>query len=452
MPLEPEIAERLARVVRDLEPLAQLWRESTVLPAEQRRAVDEFAERLVDNYPYGDVKYVGQILKPPHPVAWIAYAAAALVNPNNHALDAGPATSVMEKEAVMELAGMVGFAEHLGHLTSSGTIANLEALYVARELNPTGIVVSSKAAHYTHSRMSHLLGLSHESVREDRAGRIDLDALEDRLAAGGVGTVVATLGTTSLGALDPVHDIVQIARRFGVRVHVDAAYGGFHTLLAGSDPLVDPRPFDALKDVDSIVVDPHKHGLQPYGCGSVLFADPEVGKFFAHDSPYTYFTSDELHLGEISIECSRAGAAAAALWATLRALGLDRDGLGAILADGRRAAQRIAQRIAQSDAAQLVVDPELDIVCMHASAPTTSEISRRSQYAFDRLAEAGWHVAKLQVDSSWLVGTGGAVTVDSEQTTVLRSCVMKPEHLAVADEFADAVISFLADGSLASAH
>ncbi|MDQ4115081.1 MAG: hypothetical protein M3306_28910, partial [Actinomycetota bacterium] len=85
-------------------------------------------------------------------------------------------------------------------------------------------------------------------------------------------------------------------------------------------------------------------------------------------------------------------------------------------------------------------------------APTTSEISRRSQYAFDRLAEAGWHVAKLQVDSSWLVGTGGAVMVDSEQTTVLRSCVMKPEQLAVADEFADAVISFLADGSLGSAH
>ena len=74
----------------------------------------------------------------------------------------------------------------------------------------------------------------------------------------------------------------------------------------------------ALAACDSIVVDPHKHGLQPYGCGAVLFRDPAVGRLYLHDSPYTYFTSDELHLGEISLECSRAGAAAAALWLTLR--------------------------------------------------------------------------------------------------------------------------------------
>src|SRR5204862_500121 len=83
--------------------------------------------------------------------------------------------------------------------------------------------------------------------------------------------------------------------------------------------LVDPAPFAAVARCDSVVVDPHKHGLQPYGCGAVLFADPAVGRLYRHDSPYTYFTSGELHLGEISLECSRAGAAAAALWLTLQA-------------------------------------------------------------------------------------------------------------------------------------
>ncbi len=78
--------------------------------------------------------------------------------------------------------------------------------------------------------------------------------------------------------------------------------------------------YDATPHADSIVVDPHKHGLQPYGCGCVLFKDPSVGRFYKHDSPYTYFTSAELHLGEISLECSRAGAAAVALWATQRLL------------------------------------------------------------------------------------------------------------------------------------
>ena len=76
------------------------------------------------------------MLKPPHPAAVAGYLAAMLVNPNNHALDGGRVTSAMEKEAVAQLAAMFGFATHLGHLTSSGTIANLEALYVARETHP----------------------------------------------------------------------------------------------------------------------------------------------------------------------------------------------------------------------------------------------------------------------------------------------------------------------------
>ena len=87
---------------------------------------------------------------------------------------------------------------------------------------------------------------------------------------------------------------------------------------------------------DCIVIDPHKRGLQPYGCGAVFFDDPTVGRFDKHDSPYTDFTSAELHLGEISLECSRAGAAAAAaLWLTLRAVPLE-----PVLAAARRAAPR----------------------------------------------------------------------------------------------------------------
>ena len=138
---------------------------------------------------------------------------------------------------------------------------------------------------------------------------------------------MATAGTTGLGAVDQVQAIVEVAREHGVRVHVDSAYGGFFTLLAKHvPPLVEPEPWLAIADADSVVVDPHKHGLQPYGCGAVLFRDPSVGRFYVHDSPYTYFTSDELHLGEISLECSRAGAAAAAFWATVQVFPLNPTG------------------------------------------------------------------------------------------------------------------------------
>ena len=68
------------------------------------------AERLRDNYPYFHPLYAGQMLKPPHPVARLAYALAMWINPNNHALDGGRASSAMEKEAVAEIAAMLGWA------------------------------------------------------------------------------------------------------------------------------------------------------------------------------------------------------------------------------------------------------------------------------------------------------------------------------------------------------
>lgn len=78
-------------------------------------------DRLRDNYPFFHPRYAGQMLKPPHPAAVVGYLAAMLVNPNNHALDGGPATARMEREVVAALATMFGYGEHLGHLTTSGT-------------------------------------------------------------------------------------------------------------------------------------------------------------------------------------------------------------------------------------------------------------------------------------------------------------------------------------------
>ncbi|MCY1013703.1 aminotransferase class I/II-fold pyridoxal phosphate-dependent enzyme [Nannocystis pusilla] len=182
------------------------------------------------------------MIKPPHPVAVVGYLATMLINPNNHALDGGPPTAVMEREAVDALARMLGFDEHLGHLTSSGTIANLEALFVARETHPGRAIAFSEESHYTHARMGHLLGVPTRSVPADARGRMDLDALAELLARGEVGTVVATLGTTSLGAIDPLDAIVPLARahgrgprRRGVRRVLCAARG------ASPDGL-DPKP------------------------------------------------------------------------------------------------------------------------------------------------------------------------------------------------------------------
>src|ERR1700675_3918034 len=148
------------------------------------------AERLQDNYPYFHPLYAGQMLKPPHPVARLAYALAMWINPNNHALDGGRATSAMEKEAVAEIAGMYGWKNFLGHLCGGGTMANLEALWVAGQLQPGKKILASEQAHYTHGRISGVLQLPFETVRCDARGRMEVNALAKRVGRGDVGTVV----------------------------------------------------------------------------------------------------------------------------------------------------------------------------------------------------------------------------------------------------------------------
>src|SRR5207247_8456562 len=134
--LPDDQAKRLLARVEELAPLGSLLADAADVGPEGRAALTELADRLANTYPFPDPHYAGQMLKPPHPVAWAAYAAAMLLNPNNHALDGGPATASMEREAVAAMAEMFGLQTHLGHLAASGTIANLEALWVARELRP----------------------------------------------------------------------------------------------------------------------------------------------------------------------------------------------------------------------------------------------------------------------------------------------------------------------------
>ena len=400
------------------------------------QVLEETAHRLGDNYPYFHPLYAGQMLKPPHPVARAAYALAMKINPNNHARDGGRASSAMEVEAVREIAGMFGWKEYLGHLTSGGTFANLEALWMAGQLRPGLRIVGSEQAHYTHHRISSVLKLEFAGVAADERGRMRLDALEDELRKGDVGTVVATLGTTAMGAVDPLEEILALAWRYGARVHVDAAYGGYFRLIA--DALDEParRAYAAIGQADSIVIDPHKHGLQPYGCGCVLFRDPTVGRFYKHDSPYTYFTSTQLHLGEISLECSRAGAAAVALWATQRLLPLTGDGAFAEgLRRGRRAALELDRRIRGDERFEALAAgaPELDIVVWALRAADFRKASVEARSVFDACARRGLHLALVQLPGSWF-GVRNHAQNEAGTLTCLRSVLMKPEHEAWLDE------------------
>ncbi len=435
------------------EPDADAEAASAGAPERMAAVLDETAKRLGDNYPYFHPLYAGQMLKPPHPVARAAYALAMAINPNNHARDGGRASSDMEVEAVAGIAAMFGWGpdSYLGHLTSSGTIANLEALWIAGQVAAStgdrSRILGSEQSHYTHHRISSVLKLDFSSVPADERGRMDLNALEKELRKGDVRTVVVTLGTTAIGAVDPLDEILRLRERYAFRVHVDAAYGGYFKLIPESLDEPARRAFAAIGQADSIVVDPHKHGLQPYGCGCVLFRDPGVGRFYKHDSPYTYFTSKELHLGEISLECSRAGASAVALWATQRLLPLTPDGdFARGLAAGRRAALALYAHL-RKDADRFEVlaggPPELDIVVWKVAAASPEQSSELAQRLFDRCAMKNLHLALVQLPECWFEPVDRpARQTESGLVTCLRSVLMKPEHEVwlerIWSEFADA--------------
>src|SRR6184192_1557521 len=401
------------------------------------------AERLRNNDPYFHPLYAGQMLKPPHPVARMAYALAMWINPNNHALDGGRATSAMEKEAVAEIAAAFGWKNFLGHLCGGGTMASLEALWVAGQLQPGKKILASKQAHYTHQRISGVLQLAFESVPTDALGRMDMEALAKRVERGNVGTVVATVGTTATGSMDPLPEILELRAKHGFRVHADAAYGGYFILAEnlGKDTR---STFEQIGIVDSIVIDPHKHGLQPYGCGCVLFRDPGVGRLYKHNSPYTYFSSAELHLGEISLECSRPGASAAALWATQLLLPLKKRGeFSRGLESGRNAALALFEKLKADSWFVTAFAPELDIVVFAPRGNNASETSAMSRRVFQAAARHDLHLAVAELPIHFWGKDLGDVKGDRDTVTCLRTVLMKPEHL----EWADRIWELLSDAT-----
>lgn len=409
-------------------------------PAEQmalEQALLEAARRLGETEPYPHPLYAGHMLKPPHAAARLGYMLALGLNPNNHAFDGGCASSRMEIEAVEQIAAMFGWSGAVGHLCSGGTVANLEALWIARQAvrerhGPDAAeagVAASAQAHYCHARAASLLGQPFTVVPADSDGRMDVDAVAALLRGGSVGTVVATLGTSAGGAVDPLDLIADLCAEHGAHLHVDAAYGGYFT-LADDLPAHVRRAFDAVARADSFVVDPHKHGLQPYGCGCVVLRDPALQRHYAHTADYAYQSTDDPHLGRIALECSRPGASAVALWTTLQVRPLLRGGAFARdLTASRQAAAGLWSALRRDRRFVPLAAPDLDVVTWAVRAPTVRLASARARLLHAAAQRLGLHVSLAEVPATMAGAHGFAGTADADRLLVLRACLMKPEHL-----------------------
>ena len=263
---------------------------------------------------------------------------------------------------------------------------------------------------------------------------MDLDHLEEVLATGRVGTVVATLGTTGLGALDPLPDILERARAAGARVHVDTAYGGFFALVADDSPdgvasgavPRDRRQSTAWSSTRTST------GCSPTAAARCCSATRRSAASTCTTRPTPTSAPTSCTSARSRSSAAAPGAAAAALWLTLEVLPLTDAGLGQALRADRRGALEWAALLGASDALAAYQAPELDIVTYFPRRPTLSTIDAASEALF-HAAAAGDPTEQIHLATYTVTGrcAGGARARRRAPTSpaarILRSTVMKPE-------------------------
>jgi glutamate/tyrosine decarboxylase-like PLP-dependent enzyme len=200
---------------------------------------------------------------------------------------ASPGAVKMENFLIQWFCSLFGFPETAyGNLTSGGSIANLIGIVTARdkyEINSANILRSciylTKYAHHSVSKAIRISGLKECIIREipvDDKFRMDADMLEKIISedtAKGLNPflIIASVGTTDTGSVDPVNNIGDIASVNNLWLHLDAAYGGFFILTESGKKII-----KGMEKADSIVIDPHKGLFLPYGSGAVIVKDADA--------------------------------------------------------------------------------------------------------------------------------------------------------------------------------
>lgn len=243
-----------------------------------------------------------------------------------------------------------------------------------------GVILTSVSSHYSVWKICEALGIGIDQcklVEVDDNYRMETRDLEDRLEetrskGEKVIAVVATLGTTETGAIDPLDEILDLRDEYQFLIHADAAWGGYACCVPDTilNTQVQKR-LELLKEADSIVVDPHKLGYIPYSCGAVLFKDKIDFQYVASIAPYLFHPAKlpEIEFyGQYTLEGSRGGSMAASCWLAHKSIGLDKPGYGKIIGSTLQTTQRMAMKLKQlgrpyGDFIQVMNDPELNILC-----------------------------------------------------------------------------------------
>lgn len=501
-----ENAEWFERVLQRIVQDYYAWRrnyfpeDGVVLDSEARRSGEAFRDRFDDrlmellgrlkaDFPFQSPRYAAHMVAEQTLPSIAGYFAAMLYNPNNVSREAAPVTVRLELEACRLIGDMIGYGpDGWGHLTGGGTIANFEALWVARTVcylpevvadmrrtlglshqgvgsypaeqleaftnvfteaadedvpftrvlqayhasrycvverglasvvasdgrNP--VVLAPESHHYCFEKALDVLGMGRDALvtvavdTDFRMDVADLDRKLDQIAKGGgrVVAVVAVVGSTEEGAVDPLDEILDLrdrrvaSGRAGFWLHVDGAYGGYlrtmtrpervglgdrevHTRIGEATltlPLDLPehgacQALERMGEADSVTIDPHKLGYIPYPAGAICFRSSLVKPLLRQEAPYLEEQtadpeSERLYqgVGMYIMEGSKPGAAAAAVWLSHVLIPLNGSGHGALIRQTIRNAcefhtllRHYPEHVSTSAVAVPLCSPGSNIVC-----------------------------------------------------------------------------------------
>ncbi len=347
------------------------------------RLIDEITIAF-DAYPRRNTHpgFFGWVAPSGLPTDPLAHAMVAAINPNVGGYWSSPVGTTIEKTVIRWLAELAGFPESSeGVILSGGSMANLcgiaaalaraagagfrERGFAAFGAGARPVVICSAAAHFSIQRAAILLGLGSDNVvalDTDGEFRLRPELVEDALDRNANAVcVVATAGTTNTGAIDPLDEIAAVCRARGVWLHVDTALGGGGLM----SPALRPR-YAGIEHADSIVMDLHKWFFQSLAGSLLLYRDAGSARDLFYDSPEYLRAGEETQAPEqymffhIAPELSRRFRALP-FYLAFRVYGFDRLGRNAL--HNVECAEYLAALIDADDELELVVAPQLSILC-----------------------------------------------------------------------------------------
>jgi aromatic-L-amino-acid decarboxylase len=368
-------------------------------------------------------RYFGLFNPTPLPVAVWADALISALNQNGAAWRNSPSASAVEARVLRWLCQLIGYGEGaFGTLTSGGSEANLVGLKCARDRaiegardhglrssSTTGklLVYASEQSHYSFVKSVDILGLGREGLRKidtDSRFHIRTDVLRETIARdiseGQTPACIAgAAGATSTGVVDPLDELADIARQFGLWFHVDAAYGG---ALAFSEK--HRARLRGIERADSVTIDPHKWMFVPFECGALLVRDGGRVLRDAFDITPEYL-SEERGGADVEYDFFRYGqlgtrrAMALKVWMALKTVGVR--GYGRAVERQIDLVEHLAARFDESEEFERVGEVETALCCVRFMP---KEVRERSGEEQDDLQRALQRRVELS-GGAWLATT-----------------------------------------------